>query len=536
MRLKQDIANYHVESIVGYIRKSRQDIEREKRTGEDTLSEQKALMNRILTEIELPYDLKLEIGSGENIEGRPVFQSVLEDLENGKYQAIAVKEIARMSRGNMGDAQQILDLIKNKRLVIITPYKVYDVRNPTDFRQIRFELFLAREEYEMIKERMVNARYVYAQQGKWVAGKAPYGYSYNKKTQKLMINENEAKVVRMIYDLFLNGLNGQEMSYQAIATHISKMGIKTPRERSTWSYVQVKTMLENVLYKGTIKFRTTENQKTKKIARPKSEHIVIEDAHDPIIDKDTWDKVQNKIKKKVPQPHNPLDFEPNELASVCVCGKCGAKLIRNAANRKYKKQDGTESIYTQEFLKCLRNNCMSVKYRDVEEAILDALNELSEFDEDTLKSYVTTTVDKRKNANNSNTGQQMIEQIESKEKELKSRMNFIFDKYEKGIYTDEIFLQRKTVIDQELSELEDAKKSLSLTVDKDDIDTKKLKTDIKSVVQLYQTLTEKDKKNRLLRELLESVEVELIQKGRGRIAAKFEITPLLRYDMLVKTL
>lgn len=184
LNLKQAVLSHNVNDIVGYLRKSRQDIEREKRTGEDTLSEQTELMNRVLSSIELPYDLKMEIGSGENIDGRPIFQEVLRDLENNKYQAIAVKEISRLSRGNMGDAQRILDAIKDSRLIIITPYKIYDVRNPMDYRQIRFELFLAREEYEMIRERMVGARYTYASQGKWAAGKSPYGYSYNKKKHK----------------------------------------------------------------------------------------------------------------------------------------------------------------------------------------------------------------------------------------------------------------------------------------------------------------------------------------------------------------
>jgi DNA invertase Pin-like site-specific DNA recombinase len=268
----------------------------------------------------------MEVVSGESIDGRPMFQEVLQDLELGKYQAIAVKELSRLSRGNMGDAQRIIDMLKNHRLIIITPYKVYDVRNSMDMKQIRFELFLAREEYEMIKERMVNARYLYASQGRWVSGASPYGFSYDKKSRKLIIDEEQSKVVKMIYDLFLNGLNGKQVSYQAIATHLSRIGILTPKGKKTWSYVQVKKILTNDLYIGTVRFRTTEElQKGKKTPRPESEHIIVEGAYDSIIELEMWNAVQDKIKNKIVLPHNPLNFAPNELASVCTCAECGSE-------------------------------------------------------------------------------------------------------------------------------------------------------------------------------------------------------------------
>lgn len=539
MNLKQALEPFNVINIIGYVRKSRQDIEREKRTGEDTLSEQTDLMNKVLTSIELPYVLRPEIGSGESIDGRPVFQEVIKDIEKKKYQAIAVKEISRLSRGNMGDAQRIIDLIKDLRLVIITPYKVYDVRNPMDFRQIRFELFLAREEYEMIKERMVGARYTYASQGKWVAGKSPFGYQYNKRTQKLDIYENEAKIVRMIYDLFLNGLDGSEVSYQAIATYLTKLSIPTPRGKKTWSYTQVKKILTNDLYIGTIRFKTTEVLKNgKRATRPDSEHIVVEKANLPIIDKEIWHETQNKIINKPPQPHNPLDFSPCELASVCVCSVCGGKLIRNCGVRQYTKQDGTKSEYLKEFLKCQKNYCMSVKYRDVEGAIINSLAQLIKLNDVKLRKTLNQIVEKDNSQNDSKTKGNMLEQIIHKEKELSDRLEFIYDKYEKGIYTDDMFIQRKAAIDKETQELMKMKSELGTDIEviQDDINFETVKHNITSVLEMYLSLDDKEEKNKLLRTIFKEVVVEILERGKGRTPAKFLIYPILRYETLVKAL
>lgn len=539
MDLKQFLVPYNVLNIICYIRKSRQDIEREKRTGEDTLAEQTALMRKVLDAVGLPYDMKSEIGSGENIDGRVVMQEVLKDLESGKYQAIAVKEVSRLSRGDMGTAQKILDLLKDKRILIITPFKVYDVRNQSDFRQIRFELFLAREEYEMIKERMVGARRIYSSQGRWMSGLPPFGFNADKKTQKLIIHEDEASTVRMIYDLFMNGLNGEEVSYQAIATYLTKIGIPTPRGKKTWSYTQVKKILTNELYIGTIKFKTTEVLKNGKRAKtPESEHIIAEDAHEPIIDKEMWNEVQKKINNKPIQPHNPLDFAPSELASVCSCSVCGGKLVRNCGTVKYKRKDGSESEYVKEFLKCQKDYCMSVKYRDIENAILSSLEQLEKLDEKQLKDALNNIVAKENDSVDVKTKGKMLEQIEQKEKELKQRMEFIYDKYEKGIYSDEMFLQRKSVIDKETAEMIEMKKELDSDeeVMRDDVDIDKVKSNLTSILETYHSLTEKEDKNKLLRTVFKDVVVEIIEKGRGRTPAKFIIYPILRYNILKESL
>ena len=91
----------NISNIINYLRRSRQDVEREKRTGEDTLAAQKKLMKTVLDNYGIPYVQKEEIGSGDKISTRPVFMDVIEELKNGKYDAIAVKEISRLGRGTI---------------------------------------------------------------------------------------------------------------------------------------------------------------------------------------------------------------------------------------------------------------------------------------------------------------------------------------------------------------------------------------------------------------------------------------------------
>ncbi|MCC8351683.1 recombinase family protein [Bacillus sp. AF23] len=535
MELKNIVNSYNITNILGYLRRSRQDMEREKRTGEDTLTEQKELMNKILTAIEIPYELKMEIGSGESIEGRPVFKECLKDLEEGKYQAIAVKEITRLSRGSYSDAGQIVNLLQSKRLIIITPYKVYDPRNPVDMRQIRFELFMAREEFEMTRERMTGAKYTYAAQGKWISGLAPYGYQLNKKTSKLDPIEDEAKVVELIFDLFLNGLNGKDYSYNAIATHLTNLQIPSPAGKKKWNRFTVKAILENEVYIGTVKYKVREKEKDgKRTIRPENEQIIVPDAHTPIIDKDQFEEANKKIENKIPLLPNRSDYKLNELAGVCICADCGGPLSKYEAKRKRQNKNGTESLYHVKVLRCLNNKCMNVRYNDVEEAILDYLKYLQALNDNDLTKHLGSVIQSHENKNNIRSKKQMNEQFEQREKELKNKLNFIFDKYESGIYSDEIFLQRKSVLDKELQELKKAKDEINGLVDfKGGLDINQLKENIKNAIELYESSENREEKNKLLRIMLQKVIVKMTAKRKGPIPAQFEITPILRYNFLI---
>ncbi|MCP9298491.1 recombinase family protein [Bacillus halotolerans] len=535
MELKNIINSYNITNILGYLRRSRQDMEREKRTGEDTLTEQKELMNKILTAIEIPYELKMEIGSGESIEGRPVFKECLKDLEEGKYQAIAVKEITRLSRGSYSDAGQIVNLLQSKRLIIITPYKVYDPRNPVDMRQIRFELFMAREEFEMTRERMTGAKYTYAAQGKWISGLAPYGYQLNKKTSKLDPVEEEAKVVELIFDLFLNGLNGKDYSYNAIATHLTNLQIPSPAGKKKWNRFTVKAILENEAYIGTVKYKVREKEKDgKRTIRPENEQIIVPDAHTSIIDKDQFQEANKKIENKIPLLPNRSDYKLNELAGVCICADCGGPLSKYEAKRKRQNKNGTESLYHVKVLRCLNNKCMNVRYNDVEESILDYLKYLQALNDNELTKHLGNVIQSHENKNNIRSKKQMNEQFEQREKELKNKLNFIFDKYESGIYSDEIFLQRKSVLDKELQELKKAKDEINGLVDfKGGLDINQLKENIKNAIELYESSENREEKNKLLRITLQKVIVKMTAKRKGPIPAQFEITPILRYNFLI---
>jgi DNA invertase Pin-like site-specific DNA recombinase len=530
---ESDVLNL-ISCIICYLRKSRQDILREKRTGEDTLTEQDLLMNKVLKQYEKPYEIKREIGSGDKISTRPIFQGVLKELNEGKWDAVAVKEISRLGRGSYGDMGQIFDLIVESRIFIITPYKIYDPDNPADRRQIRFELFLSREEFETTKERLTGSRYNYAMQGKWMAGSSiPYGYKLNKETVRLEPDEETVNNIKLMFDLYVNGLNGREMAFRAIATYFRRLGIKTAKGKDLWSPQTISRMIQNVVYIGQERYRMSKFINGKREFRPENEWIIVNDAHEPIINENMWYDAQQKFKTRSNNPRVKMDFAPCELAGLIVCSKCKKKMVRMYSVQNYKKKDGEITQYHKEFLWCC-TGCGSVKYRDVEDYILAFLEALENIDENTLFNLAKDSMNFKKD-NSLNDIELLKQSITDKKSELKNRLIFIKDKYESGIYSDEEFIERRAKINREIEDLKKVELPQIHGSEKDKPNIDKFRSEVSTFRKAYYFAQDKTERNILLRQAFDTIELIIISKGRGRISTKFEIEPHINIDFLVKS-
>lgn len=209
-----------------YLRKSREDIEREKQTGEDVLqAHRERLSNLLLSKGMTKWIERAEVKTGDTIAVRPIFRGILDgDLPSasGKKIAISVTEISRLGRGDMEDAGRIYKTIIQYNIWLLTPHKDYNPKNQADLRQIRFELFLSREEYEMIKERMWQRRNERGKQG--------YAANY---IITLGLGQNRGKVFeipeesRLVLEIFERRAEG--MSYNKIATLLNDRGLITKR-------------------------------------------------------------------------------------------------------------------------------------------------------------------------------------------------------------------------------------------------------------------------------------------------------------------
>ena len=334
------------DEIIAYLRKSRADDPL--LTVEEVLARHEAILDEWAERnlgAKVAEKMKYrEVCSGETIAERVEMQKVLKMIESPKVKAILVVEVQRLSRGDLEDCGRLIKLLRYTNTLVITPQKIYDLRDEYDRDGFERELKRGNEYLEYTKKIMSRGTLRSVSEGNYVGSIPPYGYDKvwvtegKRKCPTLAINEEQANVVRMIFDMYTN----QNIGMNNIGHHLDSIGA-TPPKGTYWSYCGIKEILSNVHYLGKIKwnFRKTvtvvEDGEIKK-TRPTmkiGEYLVYEGKHAAIITEELFNATQEKLGKNVRVRKN-MGLR-NPLAGLLYC-QCG----RAMSLRTYKNKDGYE--------------------------------------------------------------------------------------------------------------------------------------------------------------------------------------------------
>lgn len=205
-----------LDMLIIYLRKSRKDMDYFKDESiEKTLQRhEKDLQDFIIGIFGKPipeHNIYREVASGDTIENRPVMQEVLSVIENDDKKGVICIEIERLARGNTIDQGIIAQTFKYTGTKIVTPMKIYDLDNEDDLSYFEDGLYQSRKYLKYTKRILSRGRVRSVKEGNYVGSVLPYGSNKikipNEKGFMLVENESEAKVVKLMADLFLNGLN-----------------------------------------------------------------------------------------------------------------------------------------------------------------------------------------------------------------------------------------------------------------------------------------------------------------------------------------
>lgn len=324
--------DFKPEEILIYLRKSRSDDPN--LTVEEVLSKHETILDDWCTNnigSTVPEENKFrEVVSGETIDDRPEIQKVLKLVESPKYKAILVVEVQRLSRGDLEDAGRLIKLLRYTHTNVITIQKTYDLRDEYDRDIFERELKRGNEFLEYQKKIMNRGRLLSVQQGNYIGSIPPYGFNKifvedgKRKCPTLEENKEQADIVRMIFDMYVN----QNMGRTNICHRLDELGIKPPKGEY-WSPPALKDMLENVHYIGKVKWnwrKTVTVVEDSEIihTRPKSkidEYIVCEGRHKGIISEELFNAARAKQGKNYRAKPKTKIRNPLQGILYCECGK-----------------------------------------------------------------------------------------------------------------------------------------------------------------------------------------------------------------------
>ena len=285
--------------------------------------------------------------SGANFQ-RPGFQAMLADSEAGKVGTVIVKDMSRLGRNylQVGMYTEMIFPQKGVRFIAIND-GVDSAQGENDFAPLRniFNEWLVRDTSKKIKA----VKRSKGMSGKPITSKPVYGYLMDE-DENFIIDEEAAPVVRQIYSLCLAG-NGPTK----IARMLTEQQIPTPgtleyrRTGSTrryhpgyeckWATNTVVHLLENREYTGCLVNFKTEKPSYKlkhSIENPPEKQAVFENHHEPIIDRETWERVQ-ELRKQRKRP-NRYD-EVGLFSGILFCADCGSVMYQQRYQTDKRKQD-----------------------------------------------------------------------------------------------------------------------------------------------------------------------------------------------------
>lgn len=328
--------------------------------------------------------------SGKSIEGRPAFRRMLSDIESGAgIDYVMVYKLSRFGR-NAADILNSLELLQTYDVNLICIEEGIDSSQTSGKLLISVLSAVAEIERENILEQTMNGRREKARQGKWNGGPAPYGYMI--KDEILSINDEEAEIVRTIYDKYVN----TRLGYSGIAKYFNLQGIKkTPRKESDieeFSAHFIQLLIDNPVYCGKIAYgrRSKERVKGKKneykLVKQK-EYCLVDGQHEGIISEELWQKAQKKRLATGIKYASKLGKErAHLLTGIIKCPKCGCGMYANRVC--WTKKDGTykEVMYYS----CSRNkqsrgrHCdysANLKKTDIEPLVVEVIKKLVQDEE-----------------------------------------------------------------------------------------------------------------------------------------------------------
>ena len=326
-----EISRLKPEEILLYSRKSRTDDPN--LSVEEVLAKHEALLDewciKNIGEL-IPEENRFrEVVSGETIADRPEIQKILKLVESPKYKAVLVVEVQRLSRGDLEDAGRLIKLLRYTHTYVCTEHRNYDLRDEYDRENFERELKRGNEFLEYQKKIMNRGRLLSVQQGNFIGSIPPYGFNKvwiqdgKRKCPTLEEKKEEADVVRMIFDLYVN----KDMGRTNIAHALDDLGIKPPKGEY-WSPPAIKDMLENVHYIGKVKWNwrktvtVVEDSEIIK-TRPKNkidEYIICEGKHEGIISEELFMAARAKQGKNYRAKPNTKIRNPLQGILFCNCG------------------------------------------------------------------------------------------------------------------------------------------------------------------------------------------------------------------------
>lgn len=345
-------------NIAIYIRLSKED---EINKVSNSVLNQKEIILSYINKLNLEYNINKKLYIDDGYSGlnfnRPAFKNLINDIEKGKIDLVITKDLSRLGRNYVEVGRYLDDLFIYKNIRYIAILDNIDTINGEVSDYLPFKSIFNELYSKDISKKINSVFKTKMEKGEYLGSRPPYGYK--KKKNKLVIDKNTYIYVKEIFTRYLNG-----DTLKTIATDFTNRGIKTPSKLlklnyknssktiDIWKSSVIRNILKNEVYIGTIVSHKTKKinfKSEKRVKVDKDDYIIVPNVHEPIIDKDTFSKVQDmlNLNSYIKTKTNESRYKP-----YVYCSNCNTRMQINYNNSKVKYFRCNNKARYKEFFNC----------------------------------------------------------------------------------------------------------------------------------------------------------------------------------------
>lgn len=448
-------------NVAIYIRLSKED---EKIGESESITNQRSLLLRYIRENNYNLvDIYIDDGySGTNFD-RPEFKRMIADIESGKINMVITKDMSRLGRDYIGTGEFIEKYFPahNVRYIALTD-NIDTALDSTNNDIAPFKAIMNDYYAKDISKKIRTSLRTKQKDGKWVGGCPPFGYAIDPDDKNHLVpSEEEAPIVRKIFAL----ANAGNSAY-AIKEYLTQNKVPTSsmiRNRKAWkeglssegiwSCKTVEGILKNQLYTGDLvqNRRSKLNYKIKKVRyNPKSEWIIVENTHEPLVDKETFNNIQKMLPKMSNRPEKEI---VRLLDGLLYCYECGHRITickpRKSDNKTYMACN-----YYRMNSKLGVCTSHGFNYDYIEEGIINILRELFKKTLD-MNSIATNITPKCKKEDKREKLQKEKIKLENDKLKKQNNLDKMYIEKLEGKITEEMYNRISESLQEEIKKCED---------------------------------------------------------------------------------
>ena len=313
--------------------------------------------------------------SGGNVSKRHGFLKMMIDAERNKYDFILTKSISRFARNTL-DTIKYVRYLKNRGIGVYFEEENINTLDMSSEMILTILSSVAQQEIINLSESIKYSSVARMKRGEINAGNKCFGYDFDYEKKNLVINPEEAEIVKTVFDLFI-----KYKSYSKVASILNELKVFTIAKKR-WTDKSIKETITNITYTGNIMlqkyFSPDPTRFHKKINNGYLDKYYIKNNHEPIISMDTFKQVEKIICELSKQFYTSSGgFKLNEYSHLLKCGLCGSK-VRNE-KRNYKNDIFYSCAKPKSNIEEL---CLSSKYfkkETIDDSFLKVVKKLRKF-------------------------------------------------------------------------------------------------------------------------------------------------------------